>query len=126
MNDNNLETPAVRKTVIFPKYLWEKVVSFNESFMFSSDVAAARFLLCFGLRTNPIKLAKRYPEQDERIYLNLSNEICEEVSNFRFGNRLHAEREAIFMLIEQGLENVQTALKQFETSAQEEKIAVNE
>jgi hypothetical protein len=99
-NDNS----AVRKTIIFPKHLWQKVEDFNKAFMFSSDVSAARFLISYGLRTNPVRLNKNYKEQNIRMYLNLSAALCNEISNFRFQNRLDAERDAILMLIEQGLD----------------------
>lgn len=105
-NDNS----AVRKTIIFPKNLWLRVEEFNKVFMFSSDVSAARFLISYGLRTNPARLEKTYKEQNVRMYLNLSAALCNEISNFRFQNRLDAERDAILMLIEQGLDNLYRTL----------------
>lgn len=105
-NDNS----AVRKTIIFPKELWQKVEEFNQLFMFSSDVSAARFLISYGLRTNPVRLSKHYKEQNIRMYLNLSAALCNEISNFRFQNRLDAERDAILMLVEQGIDHLYRTL----------------
>ena len=107
-NDNS----AVRKTIIFPRHLWNRIEEFNKTFLFPSDVSAARFLISYGLRTNPIKLDTRYPEQDTRMYLNLSAALCNEISNFRFQHRLDAERDAILMLIDQGLKNLYASLAQ--------------
>ena len=105
-NDNS----AVRKTIIFPKNLWQRVEEFNQLFMFSSDVSAARFLISYGLRANPVKLDRSYKEQNIRMYLNLSAALCNEISNFRFSNRLDAERDAILMLVEQGLDHLYSTL----------------
>ncbi len=105
------DNSAVRKTIIFPRSLWQRIQEFNKTFLFPSDVSAARFLVSYGLRTAPMKLETRYPEQDVRMYLNLSAALCNEISNFRFHHRLDAERDAILMLIDQGLANIYNSLE---------------